>query len=179
LTSSQQEALLSEGATAVAQYDERNNADEKARTRAANSVSPPLVALPVSSSTADTAAGARYDGSYLGSANPGTFPSRLSVSLQVANGRGVGVVAAPGCQESNFIVSVPPTGEISGEVYFNCIATISSGTISAGTFKITGEYQRKGIQLDFRSQRSSFMTAMPSVPREESRGAALVSAGSH
>lgn len=156
VTASLQQALLKEGTTAVSKYDEQNHVDEEARTRGAVSTSPPLVALPVSASPSETAAGAQYDGSYEAIVQS----TRLRVSLLIANGRGVGVLSVPGCQESRFVASVSAMGAISGEVDFNCVATVGGSTIPAGLFKITGEYQRGAIRLDFRSQRSSFRTQL-------------------
>lgn len=161
LTAAQHQALLKEGATAVSTYDEQKNAEDEARTRATVSVSsatlPPsaLLALP---SSAGNAGGAKHEGSYWGLANVGSFTSstRPQVSLQMANGRGVGALGAPGCQQSKFVVAVSPTGVIDGQVYFNCVVAAGSSTVSAGEFKIVGEYRGKEIQLSFRSARTSF-----------------------
>jgi hypothetical protein len=108
LTALQQRALLKEGATAVAKYDEQKSAEEEARTSAAVAVSlsaPPSAPL-ASPSTAGYAVAVLEGGSYRGDAYTGPTVARLQVSLQMANGHGVGVLAAPGCQQSRFIVSV-------------------------------------------------------------------------
>ena len=160
LTAQQQRTLLREGASAVAKYDEQKNAEEEARTPSVVAVSlsvPPSAPL-ASPSPAGNAVAVLEGGSYQGDAYTGPSVARLQVSLQMANGRGVGALVTPGCSQSRFIVSVSSLGAINGEVYFNCIVTNGSigNTIFAGDFKITGEYQGKEIALNFRSGRSSF-----------------------
>jgi class 3 adenylate cyclase/peptidoglycan hydrolase-like protein with peptidoglycan-binding domain len=168
LTALQQRALLKEGAAAVAKYDEQRNAEEDVSppTAVAVSLAAPLPA-PLASPSADGSAVAALErGSYRGAASNGNNLIRLQVSLQVADGHGVGALASPGCQQSPFVVSVSSVGAINGDVYFNCI--VSGGgagtTIGAGDFKITGEYQGKEILLSFRSARQSFIARLAAKP---------------
>jgi hypothetical protein len=164
LTAPQQRALLKEGATAVAKYDEQKNAEEQARTptAVAVSLSTPLAAPVAPPAPEGSAAAVVEGGSYRGAVSNGPTVARMSVSLQVANGHGVGALVSPGCQPSQFVVSVSSAGAINGDVYFNCIVANggSGGVIHAGDFKITGGYQGNEILLNFRSARNSFNTRL-------------------
>lgn len=160
LTALQQRALLKEGAAAVAKYDEQKNAEEGSKTPAADTVA---LSAPRSAPLAFPSPAGRAvaeGGSFRVTGYAGNPIGRLQVSLQVANGHGVGALAAPGCQQSPFVVSVSSAGAIDGDVYFNCIVMAGGGTIFAGNFKITGEYQGKEILLNFRSARQSFSTSL-------------------
>jgi peptidoglycan hydrolase-like protein with peptidoglycan-binding domain len=94
-----------------------------------------------------------YDGTYAGDFYGGGGAARLIVSLKIANGRGAGTMTALGCDPSSFSVSISPTGELGGEVYFNCILG-GVGQIT-GLLTITGRHDGNSLVLTFWNQRST------------------------
>lgn len=91
--------------------------------------------------------------------------SRLTVGLRISSGRGSGTLDTPGCSTSLFSVTISPTGEISGEGYFNCVISSGTGAISAGPLKVEGSFKDGKPDLFLSTGRSTFRALL-------SRGAA-------
>ena len=104
-----------------------------------------------------------FDGTYAGDVNLGGISgtaSRVTMALEVANGRGTGTLTSPGCSPSQFSLGVSATGSVSGEGYLNCPLGAYGGV--KGPFKIEGDFKS---QLVFYPDRSSPFTIRPSRGR--------------
>jgi len=95
-----------------------------------------------------------YDGAYAGDTNLGGLggaASRFIVKVNVTNGQGAGTITMPGCNPSPFSVSISRTGELSGEVDFNCI--IPGPSQMTGLLNISGRSDGSTLLLDFWNSR--------------------------
>jgi len=159
LTAAQQQTLVKEAASALSRYDEQKRADEEAKARVASSFATPTAPVPTtitpSSALPAPAAGpasATYDGAYSGRIYGGPGPS-ADVLLRVTNGRGTGTLTSPACDASRFSLTISPTGNVSGEGHLNCIVGTAVSMISAGPYKVDGNYLNGNLDLWFRTGR--------------------------
>jgi hypothetical protein len=77
---------------------------------------------------------------------------RLSVRLDLVNGRGTLTVDAPGCPSSSLPVTVSPTGEVSGTGDFNCMVG-STGSQLSGRLTISGRREGDSFSIHLASPR--------------------------
>jgi hypothetical protein len=111
LTAAQQQALLKEAAPALSRYDEQKKAEEEAR--AGTAVASPVASAPVPSQGAAT--GGRFDGRYSGGVSVGVPARMQAISVEIAGGRGSGMIEVPGCGVARFALAVSPSGDVAGQ----------------------------------------------------------------
>jgi serine/threonine protein kinase len=172
LTAAQQQALAKDAAAALTKYNEQQKAEEelKARPASASGLSAPAAATsPPAAAATSPPATSHYDGTYSTVINPGAGGgssvqyghscdkcARLAIGLQVSSGRGSGTLDSPGCSTSLFSLTILPTGQISGEGYFNCAIATGSASVGAGPLKISGSFKDGRPDLFFSTGRNSF-----------------------
>jgi hypothetical protein len=161
LSAAQRQALLQEASTAVATYDEAQKKLETSPAAptpaipvsAAAPAPAPEVEAPASAPSGMTAFDGFYAG-YVATMSAVTLASKTSrpLTLQVANGAGIGTLAIPGCGTSPFSLSIAPSGDVtgSGAGFANCTA-MSAGSILP--FKISGRAQGTTLSLSFTPNR--------------------------
>jgi serine/threonine protein kinase/peptidoglycan hydrolase-like protein with peptidoglycan-binding domain len=168
LTAAQQQALLKEAMQALSKYDEQKKAEEEAKAQitapttaaAAPSAAPAAVA-------AQPPAATGFDGTYSTDSVAITGSSgsswgggvRAKVSLQVTNGRGLGTLSFRGCNPSQFSVTISPTGEVSGDGYFNCVIGDKGNLMRSGPVNIEGNFRNRPT-LVIRGERATLTTKL-------------------
>lgn len=135
-TLAQRDALLRAAAPAVTRWDEdRKRAEEERKKAELAKLAPPVdsLAQPTSSPTQSTAES--YDGTYSGTSLYAR--ERLTAKVRIERGRGAGTIAAPGCEDSSFAMTVSATGEISGRGDLLCPVD-AVAVAPVGPFKVSG-----------------------------------------
>jgi hypothetical protein len=114
-------------------------------------------AAPAEPPSPTSATSTAFDGTYSGNTNVSFSgaATRVTASLQVANGRGSGTLSSPGCSPGRFSVTISPAGEVSGEGNFNCVLGSGQTLFAGGPLKIAGDF-RSTARLDFRADRGAF-----------------------
>jgi len=94
-----------------------------------------------------------YDGTYVGDFIVGADQRRLVIRLSITNGRGAGTMTTAGCNPSLLSMLISATGELSGEVDFNCI--LAGPSQLTGLLNISGRPDGSLLLLDFWNTRGS------------------------
>ena len=142
-TPAQRDALLRAAGPAVAHWDEdrkrgdedRKKADEEHKKAELAKSAPPLAAPPVVVPPLSSSAANAYDGTYAGASLYAR--ERLTVVVRIDHGGGTGTIAAPGCEDSSFSMTISATGEIVGRGDLLCPVD-AVAVAPVGPFTVSG-----------------------------------------
>lgn len=175
-TMAQRDALLRAAAPAVARWEEDRRKAEEDRKKAELAKLAPPVDPPAPPTSARTQSAAEaYDGIYSGTSLYAR--ERLAARVRIDHGSGAGTIAAPGCEDSSFSMTVSATGEISGRGDLLCpvdavaVAPVGPFTVSGrarggdggSTLALTLTTSR-GPSIAFTLQPSRNVAAAPPPP---------------
>lgn len=181
-TMAQRDALLRAAGPAIARWDEDRKKAELAKS-APSIAAPPAAAPPVAAPPLSSPAASGYDGTYAGASLYAR--ERLSVVVRIDHGGGTGTIAAPGCEDSSFAMTVSATGEISGRGDLLCpvdavaVAPVGPFTVSGranggadGSVLALTMTTSRGPSVAFTLQPSRSVAAPVSAPPRVDRAAA-------